>query len=676
MAEPPLLPDDAEARALLEASVEQTLTKVGRRVVLGLPLGIGKPNAWVNELYRRAVEDRSLDLTILTALTLVRPRGRSELERRFLGPLAERWCGNWPDLGYALDRAAGRLPPNVRVIEFYLPPGRLLGNHSAQQNALSTNFTAVARDAIDRGMNVFAQALGAWEDGSHLRLSLSSNPDVTAELLDTIRRRRGTDQPLHFVGQVNRALPFFGGDAELDREDLDDLLDHPGLQHDLYGLADEAVSDVEWAIALRASTLVVDGGTLQLGIGSLADAVAKSLCLRHRENAQYRVILEIGEMGGESPTVSRLGELTPFSRGLYASTEMFVRGFLELLNAGILKRSVVECEHLQELIDRGTSDGRVNSELLRALWRQGAIERWPGRRDLELLQRLGIVRAEVRWQSGGWMLPGGRVLRVDLEDEAHLEQLATEVLGVQLNPGTVLHGCFFLGPQRFYQALRDLPEDLRAKIGMTSVSRVNQIQGDERLRTAQRRNARFLNTAMKATCLGAACSDLLADGRVVSGVGGQQDFVSMAHDLPGARSILMVRAWRTDRQGRFDSNVVWNYGQLTIPRQQRDVVITEYGIADLRGRTDEECVRAMIRIADARAQPALLRAARAAGKVAPDWEIEPRHRENRPDKIRAWIGAHRSSLPRFPFGTDLTPVEQELGRALRSLKHARIRPAS
>ncbi len=96
-------------------------------------------------------------------------------------------------------------------------------------------------------------------------------------------------------------------------------------------------------------------------------------------------------------------------------------------------------------------------------------------------------------------------------------------------------------------------------------------------------------------------SDGLADGRVVSGVGGQYNFVSMAHALPDARSILCVRTTRTSG-GKTTSNIVWNYAHTTIPRHLRDIVITEYGIADLRGRTDHEVIAALLNVADSRFQ--------------------------------------------------------------------------
>ena len=52
---------------------------------------------------------------------------------------------------------------------------------------------------------------------------------------------------------------------------------------------------------------------------------------------------------------------------------------------------------------------------------------------------------------------------------------------------------------------------------------------------------------MMITLLGAAASDALEDGRVVSGVGGQYNFVAMAHELPGGRSVLQVRSTRDER---------------------------------------------------------------------------------------------------------------------------------
>ena len=107
--------------------VQAVIDKVGRRIVLGLPLGLGKANHLANALFARAAADPSIKLRIFTALTLEKPRPRQEFERRFLAPLAERVFGGYPELAYAVALHRGRLPPNVQVDEFFFQAGTRLG---------------------------------------------------------------------------------------------------------------------------------------------------------------------------------------------------------------------------------------------------------------------------------------------------------------------------------------------------------------------------------------------------------------------------------------------------------------------------------------------------------------------------------------------------------------------
>src|SRR5687768_12135798 len=74
----------------VESCVEETLQRIGRRILLGTPLGLGKANHLVNDFFRRARENPHIELRIFTALTLGRPHCKSELERRLVEPLAER----------------------------------------------------------------------------------------------------------------------------------------------------------------------------------------------------------------------------------------------------------------------------------------------------------------------------------------------------------------------------------------------------------------------------------------------------------------------------------------------------------------------------------------------------------------------------------------------------------
>jgi hypothetical protein len=209
----------------------------------------------------------------------------------------------------------------------------------------------------------------------------------------------------------------------------------------------------------------------------------------------------------------------------------------------------------------------------------------------------------------------------------------------------------------------------REQICMTGIAFVNQLYGQEELKRLQRKEARFINTGLIVTLSGAVNSEGLDDGRVLGGVGGQYNFVAMAHALDDGRSILLIRSTR-EEEGTLRSNIRGSYGSTTIPRHLRDIVVTEYGIADLRGRTDEEVATALVQIADSRFQEELLQQAQRAGKVTRRYRIPDRCRDNQPEKLDAVLAPYRARglFQPFPFGTDLTREEVVLREALQRLK--------
>ncbi len=549
-----------------EAAAEAVIDTIGKDIRLALPLGLDKANLLTNALYEIAKADRSISLKIYTALSIIRPTTPPGLATRFGKPVLDKLFGDYPDLTYARDRLRGALPDNVEVEEFFLATGTLLGNSYAQRHYNSVNYTHAMRRIVSQRVNVLGQMISR-RDG---RYSLACNSDLSLDLIPLMRRTVGRENFI-VVGELNERLPFMPNDAEVPADEFDMLLD--AGPYDLAGPPAPRVDLTSHAIGLRAARLVKDGGTLQIGIGSLGDGAAQSVRLRHKNTGAFRQAVA-ALPGPHGPTEE--GGTDAFETGLYGCTEMFTQGMFEILRAGIFRRRAHE----------------------------------------------------------------GRDITID--------------------------GGFYLGPQTFYRGLREAPDDILNLINMTSVDDVNALYGNEAVRRRERVDARFINIAMKATCLGAVTSDALEDGRVVSGVGGQYNFVAQAHELEGARSIILLKAVR-ESKGKAESNIVWNFGHVTVPRHLRDILITEYGVADLRGQPDEECVKRMLAITDARFIDDLVREAIAAKKLKPDFKVPEAWRSNTPEAIEEALSPFRGKLPAFPFGTELSETEQTLAPALELL---------
>ena len=569
-----------EALQLNDAArcAEAIVDRVGRDIKLAVPIGIGKPVLLLNALYRLAETDRRIRLDIFSGLTLARPRFRSTLEKRFAEPILQRLFPTYPEPLYVAALRKDALPPNIAINEFFLQAGAWLSNGRVQRDYTSLNYAHVASHLERVGINVFAQLIAPSPIPGDDRISLSSNTDITLDMLPYVAARRKAGLPVVVAGELNANLPFMTGDAIGQRSEYDVLLEPDGTPYDLFAPPKEPVSLTDYAMALHAATMIKDGGTLQIGIGSFSDALTHALVLRHTNNGAFRNLIEkLGE------PLHPDSELRPFTEGLYGCTEMLVDGYLALMRAGVLKRRVP------------TPDGGT----------------------------------------------------------------------------ALLHAGFFVGNRAFYKDLHELPSETMNEIHMSAISYTNTLNGESERKRTERAHARFINTAMTATLLGAISSDALADGRVVSGSGGQLDFVSMAHELKDARSILAVRSTR--RQGReTTSNIVWNYANTTIPRSLRDIVVTEYGIADLRGKSDRDTVVAMLSVADAAFQSKLCDQAQKVGKLEPNFALPSHATDNRPDRISTALASARRDglLPEFPLGSDMTDVEHSLLGPLNALKGA------
>lgn len=649
-AAPPVLDD-------LDAAIDLAIERVGPKLIVAAPLGLGKPVQLLNALYRRARRDNSLSLHIYTALSLEVPKPASDIEASLAGPIMERLFGDYEGLDYLSDLRAGRLPPNVEVSEFYVKAGSMKHVASAQQNYISSNYTHIARDICAAGVNVLCQLLAFRDTDDGMELSLSCNPDTAADVLDMLEESR----PGAYVtlGQLHPDLPFMGNDALVEPGRFTALLRNPAWDRRLFAVPNAAVPLTDYATALHASTLVVDGGTLQIGIGALGDAVAQALILRHQQNDRYREMLEALHA---SPVGA---EASAFSTGLYVSTEMFVNGMLRLMQAGVVRRKVYDNLPIQQGLNSGAIGETIDGQFYRYARESGLLPPRLSDESLEGLKSFGVVGEDVSLR-GDELCIGQDSFANDTRDEETVAALLASSAGTLQN-GRILHGGFFLGPADFYESLRTMDAADLEQICMTSVARTNQLLLDPALYRAQRVRARFINTGMMVSLSGAVTSDALEDGTVISGVGGQYNFVAMAHDLPGARSVLCIRATRGSGKD-VASNIVPHYGHTTIPRHLRDIVVSEYGVADLRGQSDSDVIKRLLAIADSRFQDELLSWAKSVGKLAPDYRIPPEQQNNTPQRIAQALAGARDLLPDYPFGTELTDQERDLAASLRHIK--------
>lgn len=667
----------------LKQCVDDTLKRVGKQVVLALPLGLGKANYLANEFYARAKHDERLSLHIVTALTLEVPQAPNDLGRRFLEPVIQREYGQYPPLDYATDRRNNNLPPNVQVTEFFLTPGSLLGNSSAQHHYINSNYTHATRDLLAFGVNVVAQMIAPHPTDA-ARYSLSCNTDITLDLIATAQRQ---GQDIVCLGEVNQQLPFMPNDAEVPLDYFTAVFDPadknleakteagpvPG-NYGLFTMPQASVTLAEHAIGMHAASLVVDGGTLQIGIGALGDAVCHALLLRQQHSAVFcETLAALNASKQLSATTSKDNsdqlQTRPFSRGLYACSEMLVEGFLHLHEAGIVKRRVFMDETLQQLLNTRAIDETVTPELLHALLEAGRLQEPLSDADIKFLIDFGIFDARVKKVGDYLLLPSGKRVCMQLSNPDTFEAVCTHGLGERLKNGFFCHAGFYLGSQHFYDKLTRLPDSVRQGINMTRINYINHLYGAESLKRSQRHDARFINSGMMVTLSGAVVSDGLESQQVVSGIGGQYNFVAQAHELKNARSIICLPSTRVSN-GEVSSTIVWNYGHQSIPRHLRDIVITEYGIANLRGQSDRDVIARLLEITDSRFQQGLLAKAIKAAKIEADYKIPRRCQHNSPETIaRVFAQPGRiEHFPYYPLDCDWTESEAALVVAIKHLK--------
>ena len=127
---------------------------------------------------------------------------------------------------------------------------------------------------------------------------------------------------------------------------------------------------------------------------------------------------------------------------------------------------------------------------------------------------------------------------------------------------------------------------------------------------AQNEGMISINGCLNADIYGQIASES-AGTRQISGTGGQLDFVTGATMSRGGKAFLCMSSTHRDKTGALHSRILPHFGGdiITTPRSQAYYVVTEYGAANLAGRSTWERAEAMIGLAHPDFREELIRAA-------------------------------------------------------------------
>jgi acyl-CoA hydrolase/GNAT superfamily N-acetyltransferase len=169
-----------------------------------------------------------------------------------------------------------------------------------------------------------------------------------------------------------------------------------------------------------------------------------------------------------------------------------------------------------------------------------------------------------------------------------------------------------------------------------------------------------INSALQVDLTGQVCSDSIGP-RFYSGFGGQVDFIRGAARSKGGKSILALPS--TAKGGslsRIVPTLAPGSGVVTT-RADVDFIVTEWGIASLKGRTVRERALALISVAHPSFRPELVEKARELGFVYPDQRPWPKAGKPYPAECETRLSlADGSAL-------EVRPLKASDERALRDL---------
>jgi acyl-CoA hydrolase len=175
----------------------------------------------------------------------------------------------------------------------------------------------------------------------------------------------------------------------------------------------------------------------------------------------------------------------------------------------------------------------------------------------------------------------------------------------RLHPGRSVYS-FALGTRALYDTINDNPDFACLPVEHTNMPHI----------IMQNEKVVAINNTTQIDLQGQAASE--SDGhRHISGTGGQLQFVRGAYASPGGKSFICLSS-TYEKRGERRSRIVLNLTPgniVTAPRSDMMYVVTEYGIANLKGKSVADRAKAMIALAHPEFRDTLHRQAREHGLI-------------------------------------------------------------
>lgn len=391
--------------------------------------------------------------------------------RTLLNALSDR--EDWEDLQIFTGLCAFPYPvftnPKVNVVSgYYGPIERMLNEMGANVSYLPLAFNAFEVYAKTFGARIVMTTLSGMDDEGYLSFGV----DAEAAYYPFLEAARDPNKLA--IAEVNPQMPIVKGLAELgcNRIHISEVDVVVENDQSVLEMPPPELSEAEKKIAEHVATLIRSGDTLQFGIGSIPNEVARILSESQLENF-----------------------------GVHS--ELISDGFLTLMESGKITNS-----------------------------KKGLHE------------------------------------------------------GISLF-------AFALGSQKLYDWLDERKGKNQGRALAAPVSYVNNPHI-----IAQHQNMVAVNAGFMIDMSGQVCSEAIGE-RQYSGVGGQLNFVEGAFFSPGGRNILCIKSV-FEKDGIKYSNIVNTLPPgsiISTPRHYVQYVVTEYGIANLYGLTDEERPYELVKIA-------------------------------------------------------------------------------